>query len=184
MWFLTLAKLCIPEINLSILGINPTWSWHMILFFKKYLLNLLQHCFCFMFWFFDCEACGIFSSPTRDWTHTPALKGDALTTGMPGKSLILLMYFWIWFANILLRFFFFCHHVHWEYCFCSPLPFAYLLFSTIDKTSSDNYFAFLHFFFLGMVLITAFCTMLWTSIHSSLGTLSNLTPWIYLSLPL
>ena len=25
----------------------------------KSLLNLLQYCFCFMFWFFDCEACEI-----------------------------------------------------------------------------------------------------------------------------
>ena len=35
-----------------------------------------------------------------------------------------------------------------------------------------NHFAFLHFFFLGMVLIIASCTMLRTSIHSSLHTLS------------
>ena len=43
---------------------------------------------------------------------------------------------------------------------------------------------FLHFFFLGMVLITASCTMSWTSIYSSSGTLSDLIPWIYLSFPL
>ena len=59
-----------------------------------------------------------------------------------------------------------------------------LLFSAICKASSDNHFAFLHFFFLGMVLIPASCTMSWTSIHSSLGTLSDLIPWIYFSLPL
>ena len=35
-----------------------------------------------------------------------------------------------------------------------------------------------------MLLITASCTVLWTSIHSSSGTLSDLIPWIYLSLPL
>ena len=52
------------------------------------------------------------------------------------------------------------------------------------KSSSDNHFAFLHFFFLGMVLITASCTMLWTSAHSSSGTLSDIIPWNYLSLPL
>ena len=33
-------------------------------------------------------------------------------------------------------------------------------------------FAFLHFFFMGMVLITASCTMSWTFVHSSSGTLS------------
>ena len=35
-----------------------------------------------------------------------------------------------------------------------------------------------------MVLIPASCTMSWTCIHSSSGTLSDLIPWIYLSLPL
>ena len=55
-------------------------------------------------------------------------------------------------------------------------------FSAICKASSDNHFAFLHFFFFGMILITASCTMSWTSVHSSSGTLSDLIPWIYLSL--
>ena len=67
----------------------------------------------------------------------------------------------------------------------SPLHLASLLFSAICKASSDNYFAFLHFFFLGVVLITAFCTN-----HEPLSIvlqalcLSNLIPWIYFSLPL
>ena len=43
------------------------------------------------------------------------------------------------------------------------------------------HFAFL---FLGKVLITVSCTMLRTSIHSSSSTLSDIIPWIYLSLPL
>ena len=34
-----------------------------------------------------------------------------------------------------------------------------LLSSAICKASSDNHFAFLHFFFLGLALITASCTM-------------------------
>ena len=45
-------------------------------------------------------------------------------------------------------------------------------FTTIYKASSDNHFAFLHFFFLGMVLIIASCTMSETSVHGSSGTLS------------
>ena len=49
---------------------------------------------------------------------------------------------------------------------------AFLLFSAIYKASSDNHFAFLHFFFLGMILITASCTMLQTSDPSSSGFLS------------
>jgi len=57
-------------------------------------------------------------------------------------------------------------------------------FRSYCKASSDNHFVFLHFFFLGMVFITAPCTMSRTSIHSSSGTLSDLIPWIYLSLPL
>ena len=50
----------------------------------------------------------------------------------------------------------------WVYPFFSPLPLAFLLFSAICKASSDNHFAFLHFFFLGMVLTTASSTMSWT----------------------
>ena len=62
--------------------------------------------------------------------------------------------------------------IKWVYLSSSPLPLASLLFSAIHKASSDNHFAFLHFFFLVMVLITALCTMSQTSINSSLGTLS------------
>ena len=54
----------------------------------------------------------------------------------------------------------------------SLLPFTTLLFSSVCKASSNNYFAFLHFFFLGMVLITVSCTKSHTSIDSSSGTLS------------
>ena len=36
----------------------------------------------------------------------------------------------------------------------SPLTFTSLLFIDVCKPSSDNHFAFLHFFFLGIVLIT------------------------------
>ena len=52
--------------------------------FLKSLLNLLQYCFCFMFWFFGCEACGIFSYPTRDWTRTPC--PQSLNHWATGKS--------------------------------------------------------------------------------------------------
>ena len=70
----------------------------------------------------------------------------------------------------------------WVYCSFSPLPFTSLLFSAVCKASSDNHFAFLHFFFLRMVLITDSCAMSWISTHSSSGTLSDQIPWIYLSL--
>ena len=41
-----------------------------------------------------------------------------------------------------------------------------------DLRDPDNHFAFLHFFFLGMVLITASYTMPQISVHISSGTLS------------
>ena len=63
----------------------------------------------------------------------------------------------------------------WVYLFLSPLPFT-SLFYNIYMPSSDNHFSFLHFFFLGMVLVTASCTVLQTSIHSSSSTLANLVP--------
>ena len=72
----------------------------------------------------------------------------------------------------------------WIYLSFSPSLLASLLFSAICKASSENHFAPLHFIFLGMVLITASCTMSQISIHSSWDTLSYLISWIYLSLPL
>ena len=59
----------------------------------------------------------------------------------------------------------------WVYLSFHPLPLVFLLFSAICTSSSDNHFSFLHFFFLGMVLIPVSCTMSWTSVHSSSGTL-------------
>ena len=58
----------------------------------------------------------------------------------------------------------------WVYLSFSPLLSTSLHFSGICKASTDSHFAFLHFFFLAMVLITASCTMPWTSGHSSSGT--------------
>ena len=61
----------------------------------------------------------------------------------------------------------------WVYISLSPLFFASLLFSGICKISSDNQFAFLHFFFFGMILVTVSYTMLQISIRSSFGNLST-----------
>ena len=60
----------------------------------------------------------------------------------------------------------------WEYLSFSPLLFTSLLFTAICKASPDSHFAFLHFFSMGMVLITVSCTMSRTSFYSSSGTLS------------
>ena len=56
--------------------------------------------------------------------------------------------------------------------FLFRFAFHFLLFTAICKASSDSHFAFLHFFFLGMVLIPVSCTMSQTSVHSSSCTLS------------
>ena len=67
----------------------------------------------------------------------------------------------------------------WVYFSVCPLPFTSLLFSAMCKVSLErNHFALLHFFFLGMVLMTASCTISRTSVHISSGTLSDLIPWI------
>ena len=55
------------------------------IFFKS-LLNLLQYCFCFMCWFFGHEACGILAPWPGNELAPPALEGEVLTTGWPGKS--------------------------------------------------------------------------------------------------
>ena len=62
----------------------------------------------------------------------------------------------------------------WQYLSFIPLLFASLHFTAICKASSDNHFAFLDFFSMGMVLIPVSCTMSRTSIHSSSGSLSIL----------
>ena len=60
----------------------------------------------------------------------------------------------------------------WVYLSFSPLLFTFLLFIALCKAYSDSHFAFLHFFFLGMVLIPVFCTMSRASAHSSSATLA------------
>ena len=67
---------------------------------------------------------------------------------------------------------FISHSSSLELCIQMGISFFFLLslllcliFSAFCKASSDNHFAFFHFFFLGMVLITASCTMSRTSVH-------------------
>ena len=68
----------------------------------------------------------------------------------------------------------------WVYLSLSPLLFVSLLSLAICKASSDSHFAFLLFFFFGIVLVAAFCRILQTSAHCFLGLIS----WIYSSPPL
>ena len=64
----------------------------------------------------------------------------------------------------------------WIYFPFYPLLFLSLLFTTICKASLDSHFAFLHFFFLEMVLIPVSCTVSLSFVHSPSGTLSDLVP--------
>ena len=58
--------------------------------FLKSLLNLLQYCFCFMFFgFFGHKACRILAPQPGIESAPPALEGEVLTTGPPGKSLVI-----------------------------------------------------------------------------------------------
>ena len=50
----------------------------------------------------------------------------------------------------------------------SPLLFTSLLFTAICKASSGSHFAFLHFFFLGMVLIPVQCHEPLSIVHQGL----------------
>ena len=83
---------------------------------------------------------------------------------------IVLLYF---FALITRKAFLFLLAILWNSAFrClyrsfSPLLFISFLFTAICKASPDSHFAFLHYFFLGMVLIPVSYTMSRTSIHSS-----------------
>ena len=72
----------------------------------------------------------------------------------------------------------------WVYLSLSPLRFTSLLFTAICKASSDNRFAFLHFFSLGMLLILppVQCYKPLSIVLQAL--LSDLISWIYLSLAL
>ena len=114
-WYLLVVLICIPQMTNNVeqfftcsLAIYLIfWSslcplyWDLCLFlidlyifldffwyepFLKSLLNLLQYCPCFMFWFFGCEACGILAPRPGIKLSPPALEGKVSTTGPPGKS--------------------------------------------------------------------------------------------------
>ena len=60
--------------------------WIILFVGLRSLLNLLQYCFSFMFWFFNSEVCGI-SAPLRGLEPIlSALEGDVPNTGPPGES--------------------------------------------------------------------------------------------------
>ena len=72
----------------------------------------------------------------------------------------------------------------WIYLSFFPLLFASLLSSCICKTSSNNHSSFFSFLFVGDSFDHHLLYNVMNLIHSSSGTLSDLSPWTYLSLPL
>ena len=60
---------------------------------------------------------------------------------------------------------------NWRCPSLSPCLFTSLHSFVICRASSDNRFAFLLLFSFGMVSFATSCTILWTSVHSSSGTL-------------
>ena len=66
------------------------------------ILNDLQSCFCFLFWFFGCKAYGILA-PQPGLKPAPlTLEGEVLTHGPAGKSLYFL-YFTLYQSTCLLQ---------------------------------------------------------------------------------
>ena len=70
----------------------------------------------------------------------------------------------------------------WVYLPFSPLPLASPLFPAICKTSSKNHFAFLHFFFGGMVLIKVKWALKWKlpTVHMK-GNILDSTQFFFFS---
>ena len=67
-------------------------------FFLKFLLNVLQHCFCFTFWRFSHKAYRILAPNQGSHPHPFSVEGEVLTTRPTGKS---------WFTFFFLMFFLF-----------------------------------------------------------------------------
>ena len=63
------------------------WCWP----FLKSLLNLLQCCFCFLFWVFGHVPCGIPAPPLGMEPAPAALEGEVLAAGPPGKFMPLVL---------------------------------------------------------------------------------------------
>ena len=84
-----IRKICITKILFLIKNFDVNY-------FLKILLNLLQNCFCFMFWSFGHEACEILTpqpgiKPTPPAPSQLVLEGKVLATGPPRNSLKILL---------------------------------------------------------------------------------------------
>ena len=83
--------------NSHTLGLFLTLLFFQVFFFKcgpflRFLMNLLQYCLFHVLFFWLQGMWDLSSQPGTEPTF-PALEGDILTTGPPGKSLHLLILF-------------------------------------------------------------------------------------------
>ena len=143
------------------------------------------------------------SSQTKDWTWVSHIVGSCFTIwatreiNVPLVSLIFLKrsldFPILLFSSISLNWLLrktFLSLLALEVCIQMGISilfsfaFCFSSFHRYCKPSSDSHFAFLHLFFLAMVLISVSCTVSWASIHSSSGTLSIRSNPLNLSLPL
>ena len=72
------------------------YSFYLLFFFNvDHLLSLYWICYnvasFFMFWFFGCQACAILAPWSGIKSTPPAMEDEVLTTGLPGKSPLLIL---------------------------------------------------------------------------------------------
>ena len=64
--------------------------------FFKVFIAFVTILFLFYVWFFGCEACGILAPQPGLKPAPPALEDEVLTTGPPGRSLVIIIYLPVW----------------------------------------------------------------------------------------
>ena len=106
---------------------------------------------------------GILQARILEWVSMPSSRGSSQPSNGTQVSCVADGFFTSWATQEAL----------------SPLLCFLLLFFSqlfVRPPQTSDHFAFLHFFFLEIVLIPVSCIMSWTSIHSSSGILSDLVP--------
>ena len=115
------------------------------------------------------SVCILLKPSLENFKHIFASVWDECNFAIVGMFLLFCIDHWRRLSYLSLLFF---GTLHSNRCIFPLLLCFSLLFTAVCKASSDSHFSFLHFFFLGMVLIPVCCTVSWTSIYSSSGTLS------------
>ena len=99
---------------------------------------MLQYCFCFTFYFFfGWEACGILALQPGIEPAPPALEGEVLTTGPPGKSL------YNFFKNLFQGY---CYTYIWKFGFIFSTCLKQLFDTGQNILFAPNYLIIFHLF--------------------------------------